>query len=126
MPETLRNKRLFFSYGWQDNFPQLLRVKEDLAADGYEIWHDKDRISGGDAFTAEIEDGIRSADVVVAFMGPHSTRRANDPDSKDRRDSICHRELSMADTVKGHGRIVPVLAVACTPPLLLQGWITWT
>ena len=27
----------------------------------------------------------------------------------------------MADTVKGHGRIVTVMAVACTPPLLLQG-----
>jgi hypothetical protein len=30
-------------------------VKDDLTADGYEIWHDKDRISGGDAFAAEIE-----------------------------------------------------------------------
>ncbi len=119
-PST-RKTRLFFSYGWQDNLLLLLHVKEDLAADGYEIWHDRDRISGGDAFAAEIEDGIRWADVVVAFMGPHSTRRADDPDSKDRRDSICCRELSMADSVKGHGRIVPVMAVACSPPLLLQG-----
>ncbi len=116
-----RNPRVFLSYGWQDNVPLLLRLKDDLRADGWDIWHDKDRISGGDAFTAEIEDGIRWCDVLLALMGPHSTRRANDPDSNDHRDSICHREISMADTVKGHGRTVPVMTVACTPPLLLQG-----
>jgi WD40 repeat protein len=58
---------------------------------------------------------------MIALMGPHSTRRAGDPDSKDRRDSICHREISMGDTVKGHGRTVPVMAAPCTPPLLLEG-----
>ncbi len=113
--------RLFLSYGWQDNAALVQRLKADLQADGWDVWQDRDRITGGDAFTAEIEDGIRWCDVLLAVMGPHSTRRANDPDSKDRRDSICQREISMADTVKGHGRIVPVMAVDCSPPLLLQG-----
>jgi len=119
-PRPTRRPRVFLSYGWQDNRALVLRLKDDLAADGWDVWLDKDRISGGDAFTAEIEDGIRWCDVLLALMGPHSTRRANDPGG-DRRDSICHREISMADTVKGHGRTVPVLACPCTPPLLLQG-----
>ncbi len=113
--------RAFLSYGRGDNDPLVGRLKADLCAHGWEVWHDKDRICGGDAFTAEIEEGVRWCDVMIALMGPHSTRRAGDPDSTDRRDSICHREISMADTVKGHGRIVPVMAAACTPPLLLQG-----
>jgi hypothetical protein len=116
-----RKPRAFLSYGWQDNAALVRRVKEDLERKGWEAWQDKDRIEGGDAFAAEIEDGLRWCDVVVAFMGPHSTRRAGDADSTDRRDSICQRELSMADAVKGHGRTVPVMAVACSPPLLLQG-----
>jgi anti-anti-sigma regulatory factor len=116
-----RKPRVFLSYGWQDNGPLLLHLKDDLRADGWDIWHDRDRISGGDAFTAEIEEGIRWCDVLLALMGPHSTRRANDPDSSDHRDSICHREISMADTVKGHGKTVPVMTSSCTPPLLLQG-----
>jgi hypothetical protein len=69
-------RRAFLSYGWQDNNDLVLRLKGDLQADGWQVWHDMDRISGGDAFTAEIEDGIRWCDVLLAFMGPHSTRRA--------------------------------------------------
>ena len=56
----------FLSYGWQDNNPLVLRLKADLTSDGWEVWHDKDRISGGDAFTAEIEEGIRWCDVMIA------------------------------------------------------------
>jgi Tol biopolymer transport system component len=100
-----------FSYDWQDNLPLLVRLAEDLAAAGYDIWHDSDRRTGGDAFVAGSEEGIRWADLLVALLGPHAARR----------DSICQRELSLADTVLGHARIVPVLAEACTPPRLLQG-----
>ena len=90
-PTPSTRPRVFLSYGWQDNTPLVLRLKADLKSDGWECWHDKDRISGGDAFTAEIEEGIRWCDVVIAIMGPHSTRRAGDADSRDRRDSICRQ-----------------------------------
>jgi hypothetical protein len=49
-----RRSRVFLSYGWQDNLPLVLRLKADLQTDGWEVWQDRDRIEGGDAFAAEI------------------------------------------------------------------------
>ena len=58
--------RAFVSYGWQDNAELVQRLKAELQADGWEVWFDKDRITGRDAFAAEIEDGIRWCDLWAA------------------------------------------------------------
>jgi len=101
-----RKPRILLRYGWQDNLQLVLRLKDDLSREGSGGGRPATAIGGGDAFAAEIEDGIRGADVVSRLWG-RTRRAARATPQRDRRDSICHREMSMAEVVKGHGRTVP-------------------
>jgi hypothetical protein len=123
LSDTLSGRQAgaFLRCGWQDN-PALVRyLKTDWQADSWNVWHDRDRITGGDTFTAEIEEGIRWCNVLIAVMEPHATRRAGHP----RQPQPPRQHLSPRDQYgrrrQGHGRLVPGLALNCTPPLLLQG-----
>jgi len=107
--------RLFLSYGRRDAEPLADRLEQDLCLFGYEVWRDRSKIRSGTDFLREIEDGLRSTQLVVALLSPHAVRRSIDPFSPDDLDSVCLDELSFA-RFACKTPIVPVMAVPCEPP----------
>ena len=78
-PGSRPRARLFLSYGRRDAGPLADRLEQDLGLFGYEVWRDRRKIRSGTDFMREIEDGLRSTQLVVALLSPHAVRRAVDP-----------------------------------------------
>jgi WD40 repeat protein len=110
--------RLFLSYGRRDAAELAERMEADLAALGYEVWRDTRQIRAGRAWDQEIQDGLRSARLVVALLSPHAVRVACNPDNPDKIDGVCLDELSFA-RFACKVPIVPVMAVRCDPPFVV-------
>ncbi len=112
--------RLFISYGRKDAGDLAARLKGDLENNGYKVWQDTEEIRTGSDFTAEIEEGLRNTQIVVALLSPHSVRRSASRDSPDGQDSVCLDELSFARFVVQPSRpILPVLVHPCEPPFVI-------
>ncbi|MDQ0291579.1 TIR domain-containing protein [Oligosphaera ethanolica] len=109
--------RLFLSYGRRDAADLAQRLEKDLKDKGYKVWRDIRKIKPGTDFGAEILDGLRSAQIVIALMTPHSTRTTRDADSPDSVDSVCLGELAYALFNPPPHPVVPVMAQTCEPPL---------
>src|SRR5258708_8750132 len=60
------------SYARQDAAELALRLQKDLAAAGFEVWLDTQRIGGGAGWTVEIEEAIDRAQVGLALLTPGS------------------------------------------------------
>jgi TIR domain len=88
--------RLFLSYGRRDAEELADRLEQNLSLFGYEVWRDTRKIRSGTDFLREIEDGLRSTQLVVALLSPHAVREAGDPDSPDDLASVCLDELHLA------------------------------
>jgi len=110
--------KLFLSYGPGDAAELADRLEQDLSLSGYEVWRDSRNIRPGKAWEAEIVDGLRSTEVVVALLSPRAVRRSGDPNSTNDYDSICLDELSFARFVC-KTPIVPVMAIPCEPPFVI-------
>lgn len=110
--------RVFLSYGRRDAGALAEKIEQDLTFLGYEVWRDRRQIRAGADFLREIEDGLRSTQLVVALLSPHSVRRSADPNSRDDLDSVCLDEISYA-RFACKAPIVPVMAVPCEPPLAI-------
>jgi WD40 repeat protein len=110
--------RLFLSYGRRDAEELADRLEQDLLLYGYSVWRDRREIVAGRDFMREIEDGLRSTQLVVALLSPHSVRRSGEVASPDDVDSVCLDELSFA-RFSCKLPIVPVLAGACEPPFII-------
>ena len=102
-----------FSYGRRDAAELADRLEQDLSLFGYEVWRDTRKIRSGTDFLREIEDGLRSTQLVVALLSPQAIREASDPDSPDDLASVCLDELRLArfsykvPTVPVRGRYLP-------------------
>ena len=107
---------VFLSYGRADAKDLADRLCIDLAAQGYHVWQDTKNIRGANAWHHEIEDGLRSCQLVVALLSPHAVRRESDA-SRDY--SVCLDEWSFAQ-FELRRPIVPVLAQTCSAPLFLH------
>ena len=99
------------------NWPTRSAV--DLTAHGFAVWQDTREIATGTSWQHEIVDGLRSAQVVVALMTPHSVRTTGDPDNPDNVDSVCLGEISYALFNPPPRPVVPVMAKSCEPPLAI-------
>ena len=110
--------RLFLSYGRRDAEALAAQIEADLAAQGYEVWRDTRQIRSGKSWEREIEDGLRSTQLVVALLSPHAVRVAGGSNHPDDRDGVCLDELSFA-RFACKVPIVPVMAVPCEPPFVI-------
>ena len=109
--------RLFLSYGRRDASDLAERLERDLKQANYEVWRDTREIRPGTAWGAEIADGLRSSQIMVALMTPHSTRTTRDTSSPDAVDSVCLGEIAHALFNPPPQAIVPVMAKSCEAPL---------
>jgi WD40 repeat protein len=110
--------RLFMSYGRRDAGDLAERLKKDLETRyGFEVWMDTRRVRSGRDWQRQIEDGLRSTQVVLALLSPHAVRRRGIGDAED--DSVCLDELSFARFAKPPTPIVPVMGNPCEPPFCI-------
>ena len=109
--------RLFLSYGRRDAKELADRLMTDLEKHGYEVWQDTHRIRAGKEWELEIQDGLRSTQLLLALLSPHAVRLARDPHNPDHLDSVCLDEISFA---RFTGKpIVPAMAAKCEPPFCI-------
>ena len=111
--------KIFLSYGRRDATALAERLEKDLKGSGYEVWRDTRQIEPGTDWQAEITDGLRSSQIVIALMTPHSTRTTRNSSSPDHVDSVCLGELSHALFSPPPQPVVPVMALTCEPPLAI-------
>lgn len=115
-PNESKKARLFLSYGRRDAADLADRVRADLETRGYEVWQDTRQIRAGREWGQEIQDGLRSTQIVVALLSPHAVRVAHDPANPDNLDSVCLDEISFA-RFACNIPIIPVMGILCEPPL---------
>jgi hypothetical protein len=104
------SKRIFISYGTADAREIAEWLFQGLRDLGYEPWWDKAQLpqQAGRAWDEQIEKAIRSSDVVLALMSPHSVRPQGE----------CRNEINFAcDQSKP---VVPVMVRKCDRPLRLN------
>lgn len=111
--------KLFLSYGRRDASVLAERLEKDLKRKGFQVWRDTREIKPGTNWHEEITDGLRSSQIVVALMTPHSTRTTRDAASADSVDSVCLGEIAYALFQPPAQPVVPVMAQTCEPPLAI-------
>lgn len=114
---SLPRPKVFISYGRADAKELVDRLCVDLAKAGFDVWRDTQEIRAGADWQAQILDGLRSAQVVIAVMSPHAVRTSTT--STDQVDSVCLSEIAYALYDPPPRRVVPVMAASCKPPLFL-------
>ena len=107
--------KVFLSYGRKDASEIAIRLEKDLADAGFDVWRDQNRIRPASEWQQEIEDGLRSSQVVVSLLSPHAVRRAGEGTI----DSVCLDELSFARTSTPPTPIVPAMVEPCEPPFII-------
>ena len=116
-PSTPPEKpKVFLSYGRKDASEIAIRLEKDLQDAGFDVWRDQNQIRAASEWQHEIEDGLRSSQVVVSLLSPHAVRRAAGGDLID---SICLDELSYARTGTPPTPIVPAMVEPCEPPFII-------
>jgi WD40 repeat protein len=116
-PAPAGRPKVFISYGRKDARELVDRLCVDLTAAGFDVWRDTREIRAGTDWQAEIIDGLRSAQVVVAVLTPHSVRTSTK--SADQTDSVCLGEITYALCNPPPQPVVPVMAYPCEPPLTI-------
>ena len=111
--------RVFISYGRSDAKDLADRLSVDLASHGYRVWQDVHQIRARHPWHQEIEDGLRSSQIVIALLSPHSVRSRAEGKSRAESDSVCLDEISYAQ-YELRLPIVPVMASPCSPPLFIH------
>jgi hypothetical protein len=116
MPDE--SPRVFLSYGVRDASEIAERLHCDLATRGYEVWQDVKSLRAGRRWDEDVPEGLRTSQVVLALLSPHSVRRALDAGNPTATDSVCLDEIAYA---RGARKIpiVPVQVVSCEAPFLL-------
>jgi WD40 repeat protein len=119
-PSTKSPKtRLFLSYGRRDAKGLADRLAADLKGAGFEVWLDTGEITSGMPWQSEIVDGLRSAQVVIAILSPHSVRVRGSAGNPDDVDSVCLGEIAYALYNPPPRPVLPVMADRCEPPLCI-------
>jgi hypothetical protein len=109
--------KIFLSYGRSDAGELARKLTADLRAEGFEVWLDTSKIRAGEDWANQIADGLRSAQIVIALMSPHSVRTKHDAEGTDGVDSVCLSEIKYALFNPPPKPVVPVMAVPCEAPL---------
>src|SRR5208337_1284935 len=100
--------RIFISYAHRDGAELAQRLQTDLANKGFDAWLDVQRLQGGDVWSAEIEQAIDRAEVVLALLSAGSFTS-----------DICRAEHSRA--LEKDKCVVPLrVQTDCDIPLQLQ------
>ena len=118
-PDQGERPQVFISYGRLDAKQLADRLSVDLAGRGYKVWQDVQEIRARHPWHREIEDGLRSSQIVVALLSPHSVRSRADQENPADSDSVCLDEISYAQ-YELRLPIVPVMAAPCSPPLFIH------
>ncbi len=100
------NDRIFVSYNRQDS-KFALKLADDLAAQGINVWIDQRSITPGNRWDLEIEKALSNAEIVLVVLSPHAVASDNVLD-----------EVSFA--IDAHKRIIPIIAQECTIPFRLR------
>lgn len=116
-PTAIIKPKVFISYGRRDARQLVDRLCDDLKEAGFDVWRDTREIRAGTDWQAEIVDGLRCAQVVVAVMTPHSVRTSKT--APDQIDSVCLGEIAYALFNPPPLPVVPAMAATCEPPLAL-------
>jgi hypothetical protein len=87
---------VFLSYGRRDAADLASRLAAYLEAAGYDVWQDTPRIESGRGWEVQIEDGLRSAQLLVALLSPHAVRIGANSDTPDGLENLCPDEISFA------------------------------
>ncbi len=110
--------KVFVSYGRRDASDFVRKLLRDLKAEGHDAWVDYEQMPAkiGLDWQNQIQDGIRSAEAMLAVITPHAVRGAGHAadDTSVSLDEIAFARFSAPPTP-----IVPVLLIACTPPLAI-------
>jgi WD40 repeat protein len=110
--------RLFLSYGVHDASELAERLRRDLTARGYQVWWDVSSLRAGRPWDEDVPEGLRTSQVVLALLSPHSVRWALDAGNSTETDSVCLDEIAYARGVRKIP-IVPVQVVSCEAPFLI-------
>jgi hypothetical protein len=87
---------VFLSYGVRDASEIAERLHRDLAARGYQVWQDVSRLRAGRPWDEDVPEGLRTSQVVLALLSPHSVRHAMDAGNPTATDSVCLDEIAYA------------------------------
>jgi len=91
-------KDIFFSYGHDEYKDFVLKVKQYLEDEGFEVFVDSDKLRTGNDWEYKLEQEIIDYDKVIFFITPHAARRP---------DGYCLNEIAMA---LAHGKkVFPVM-----------------
>jgi hypothetical protein len=108
---------IFESYGRADATDAASRIKLSLEENGYQVWIDREHLTEDEPdFWHPIEQALKSSEVVIALISPHSRRLEGDVEISPRM-SVCHNELIAA--VQMDKTVVCVTVVECKPPLAI-------
>ena len=99
-------KRLFFSYGHDQNAVIVDQLAKDLKGHGYEVFIDKYSIKEGEHWRRQITEAILKSDMTLAFASQYSIRRPG----------VCLDELNIAANVRA-ARIQSILLEKDVVPL---------
>jgi hypothetical protein len=99
-------KDIFFSYGHDEYKEFVLKVKDYLEKEGFDVFVDNDKLHEGKDWEHTLEKGIYEYEKVVFFITPYSARRP---------DGYCLNELAFALYLQKD--IIPVMLEHHTPPL---------
>jgi tetratricopeptide (TPR) repeat protein len=113
----MTGRRLFVSYGHDEHARFAFGLVDALEARKCSCWIDREALSAGRDWTAEIEKGIKSSDAVILLMTPYSVGRHN---------GVCLDEVAFARAL---GKtIIPVRVAPVDTPLLVSRlqWIDAT
>jgi hypothetical protein len=111
--------RLFLSYSRRDARELAERLRTDLEGHGHQVWQDTREIRSGKEWELEIQDGLRSTQILVALLSPYAVRQSGGPGGLDDIDSVCLDEISFARFARPPHPIVPIMAIPCEPPLCI-------
>jgi TIR domain len=112
-----RRAVIFESYGRADATDAASRIKLSLEENGYQVWIDREHLAEDEPdFWHPIEQALKSSEVVIALISPHSRRLEGDVEISPRM-SVCHNELIAA--VQMDKTVVCVTVVECKPPLAI-------
>lgn len=96
--DSLRPKKVFFSYAHDENEWLVRKIKDDVEKHGHSVWIDRSEIKSGDNWRTSITNGLLSSNGVVSFLSRHSVRIPG----------VCLDELRIALSTK-NGNIKTVL-----------------
>lgn len=89
-PSTEQGIRLFISYGHDKNQILVKKIKDYLAARGFDVWIDTSEIRKGFDWREQITTGLLASKEVLAFLSEHSVRNPG----------VCIDELRIAMRLK--------------------------